>query len=140
MAGQPSTIHAVMFTDSPSTADEAAFIKRNDPSATDITTLVQQGFLVRTRGDAETQEALLNDATRRDLAFSTGAQFVSTDYPVPDLSLSDYSVVFADDMSFRCNPVNSSPGCTFVPEPSLALLQLTVLGTLLGVRTLRSRE
>ncbi len=113
----------VMFTDSPSSADEAAFIKRNDANASDITSLVQQGFLVRTRSDAETQQAQSNDTTLRELAFASGAQFVSTDYPNPDLDLSEYVVEFEDGALFRCNPINSREGCSFVPEPSLALLQ-----------------
>ncbi len=139
VTGHASLAGRVMFTDSPSASDEAAFIKRNDPAAVDIGTLVGQGFLVRTRADSETQEAIVNDTTRRDQAFASGAQFVSTDYPVADPLLSTYSVEFAGGTSFRCNPVNSPLDCTFVPEPSLALLQIAALATLARVGSRRRR-
>ncbi len=137
VTGHPSLDGRVMFTSSPGGSAEAAFFKRNDPASPDIPTLVADGFLVRTRADAETQEAIANDTTNRDLAFASGAQFVSTDYREPDLGLSTYSVSFPDDMSFRCNPLNAPPGCTFVPEPGLAALQLGVLFTLAALRRRR---
>jgi hypothetical protein len=116
---------AVMFTDSPIDADEAAFVKRNDPAASDIPDLVRAGFLVRTRADVETQEALYDDATRRDQAFASGAHYVSTDYRVPDPSLSDYSVAFEGDRSIRCNPLLTDAECSFTtPDRVTRVAQL----------------
>jgi hypothetical protein len=43
--------------------------------------LVQKGYLVRTRTDADTKEARNNDTARRDAMISSGAQILSTDYP-----------------------------------------------------------
>ena len=121
----------ILFTSSPTDADRAAFVKRNDPFATDIPELVELGFLVRTRADFDTLQSVENDPSQRDQAFESGAQFVSTDYRVPNLDYSDYSVGFEDDAAVRCNIVNAPEGCTLgLPEASLALLQTSCLLTL----------
>ena len=68
----------------PGNAD-AAFIKLNDPSHPPTSrTRVAAGYVVRTRADADTEEARANDTTTRDAALASGAQWVSTDYPVPN--------------------------------------------------------
>jgi hypothetical protein len=41
----------------------------------------------------------------RDRALASGAQFVSTDYPRPDLKLSPYHVGFDHGQTVRANPV-----------------------------------
>ena len=97
-----------MFTNSATDSGEAAFVKRNDPWASDIADLVAAGFLIRTRADADTLEAVENATDRRERAFASGAQYVSTDYPEPDLSLSDYSVAFENGDTIRCNPINTA--------------------------------
>ena len=58
----------------------------NDPVADGdrIRELVAMGYLVRTRTDADTVEARSGDTTRREAAFASGAQLVSTDYEVED--------------------------------------------------------
>jgi len=72
----------------------AAWMKRNDPigSFDEIGSLVQQGFLVRTRADSGTKEARANDTYRRDRAIESGAQLISTDYPEADQRFSSYCV------------------------------------------------
>jgi len=81
---------ASVATDNPA----AAFFKMNDPVGgfKKIQALVKRGFLVRTRADAGTKEARSGDTSRRDRALASGAQFVSTDYPVANKEFSDYSV------------------------------------------------
>ncbi|MCH2025799.1 MAG: phosphatidylinositol-specific phospholipase C1-like protein [Verrucomicrobiales bacterium] len=88
----------------------AAFFKLNDPirSHTRIKRLVKSGFMVRTRADSDTREARRNDTFRRDKALSSGAQFVSTDYPEPNKEFSDYSVSFEGKVKYRANPVNGN--------------------------------
>jgi hypothetical protein len=83
----------------------------NDPDPGQIADLVRDGYIVRTRADADTLEARANSTERRELALSSGAQYVSTDYAVPDLSFSDYQVTIPDGSPGRCNPVNAPPGC-----------------------------
>lgn len=45
-----------------------------------IKALVANGFLVRTRSDADTVEARMHDLTRLEAAIQSGAQIISTDY------------------------------------------------------------
>ncbi|HVU32695.1 MAG TPA: Ca2+-dependent phosphoinositide-specific phospholipase C, partial [Opitutaceae bacterium] len=70
---------------------------------------VRAGFIVRTRADAELREARARTTTRRDCALASGAQCVSTDFPVPDRRYSDYEVRLPGGASARLNPVNTAP-------------------------------
>jgi hypothetical protein len=36
---------------------------------------------------------------------------VSTDFAVPNLDFSDYSVAIPNGAPGRCNPINAPPGC-----------------------------
>ena len=46
----------------------------------------------------------------RDAAIASGAQFVSTDYPVPDPDFgTGYMVAIPDGMPARCNPISAPP-------------------------------
>jgi len=94
LAPNPGLQGRLLFVSVPRDHIAAAFMKRNDPqhSFDEIRSLVSAGFLVRTRADADTQEARTNDNTRRNLALASGAQLISTDYPQPDLKLSEYFV------------------------------------------------
>ena len=105
--GHPSLEGRVMFTDSPPGTPEAAFMKRNNPLSEPghIEELVAQGYLVRTRADADTQQARDNDPTRREAALASGAHYISTDYPVPDPAFSSYRVQIPGGGIARCNPV-----------------------------------
>ncbi len=98
----------VMFTDSDPGTPEAAFMKQNDPLAAPgkIEELVNMGYLVRTRADADTLQSRTNDTTRRDAALASGAHFISTDYPVPNLEFSEYQVSIPGGGIARCNPVS----------------------------------
>ncbi len=93
---------------------QAAWFKINDPvrDFDRIRRLVAAGYLVRTRADADTDQARTNDTTQRDRALSSGAQFVSTDYPRPDQRLSAYCVQFPDHVVARPNPVNGKKSGT----------------------------
>ncbi|MDC7227586.1 MAG: Ca2+-dependent phosphoinositide-specific phospholipase C [Spirochaetales bacterium] len=68
----------VSFFMDESDSDETGFVLRNDPNAEDIAELIQNGFIVRTRADA----GLDYSAEQRRKAISSGAQIVSTDYPL----------------------------------------------------------
>jgi hypothetical protein len=88
----------------------AAVFKINEPIADfdRIRSLVKKGFLVRTRADADTVEARKNDTTRREKAFASGAQFVSTDFPEARSDLSPYVVEFDGKKKVRFNPVTAA--------------------------------
>ena len=68
--------------------------------------MVKAGFLVRTRDDEPTEQARANDTKMRDQALASGAQFISTDYPEPNLKFSPYHAGFEGKHVGRVNPVN----------------------------------
>jgi hypothetical protein len=77
----------------------------------DIAGAVNQGFLVRTRADADTVEARVNDTTRRDRALASGAQYVSTDYMVPDTRFGPYQARMPAGVVVACNPLRAAAKC-----------------------------
>lgn len=101
----------LMFVSVDEKHPSAAFRKLNDPVSQfeEIQSAVRQGFIVRTRADAETREARKNDTRRRNAAFSSGAQYISTDYPIADERLSDYVVRLPEGVEFVTNPVSGQP-------------------------------
>jgi exonuclease III len=107
LEGHRSLRDRLLFVSVEESHPAAAFMKINDPvnDFERIHALVQKGFLVRTRADAGTKESRLNESNRREKAFTSGAHFVSTDYPEPDRRFSDYEVRFEDDVVARANPV-----------------------------------
>jgi hypothetical protein len=110
--GHPSLRGRIIFTNAIPGAPDAAFIEENDGSKAEIDALVNQGYLVRTRTDEGTEQARTNDTTRRDEALSTGAQMLSTDYPLSEPShWTKYSVGLPGGLVARCNPVNRPSGC-----------------------------
>ncbi len=92
--GHPALRGRMLFASVPRTNPAAAWMKRNDPvhGFDDIQSLVRDGFLVRTRADADTRQSRANDPSMRDKALASGAQFVSTDYPEPRPEFSPYCV------------------------------------------------
>ena len=110
--GHPSLKGRILFTNAIPGAPDAAFVEQNEGSLEEINALVTQGYLVRTRTDESTEQARTNDTTRRDLALSSGAQMLSTDYPLSEPSAwTKYSVGLPDGLVTRCNPVNKPAGC-----------------------------
>jgi hypothetical protein len=109
LAGHPSLRGRVLFTNAEPGEPDAAFIERNDGPAADITALVKKGYLIRTRTDADTKEARTNDTARRDQMFATGAQILSTDYPVnePARWPGNFVVTLPGKVAARANPVNA---------------------------------
>jgi hypothetical protein len=110
----PDVDDRLIFVDVPPTDPDAAVTVVNDPigDAARIRDLVTEGFVVRTRADADTVEARSGDTTRRDAAFASGAQYVSTDYVFPDDRFgTGYVVDLPGTDAARCNPVNAPKRC-----------------------------
>ena len=104
-----------MFTNAPEGHPAAAVMIINDPikDFKRIQRLVKAGYLVRSRADADTREARANDTRRRDQAFASGAQAISTDYYLPATHFgNDYQVAIAGGI--RCNPVLTHDTCRVV--------------------------
>jgi hypothetical protein len=109
LEGHPSLRGRVLFTNADPGQPDAAFIERNDGPVDDITALVRQGYLIRTRTDDSTREARNNDTARRDAVMASGAQMLSTDYPAnePARWPGHYVVTLPGKTAARCNPVNA---------------------------------
>ena len=91
-------------------SDEGMFINTQEPTR-EIRDLVRQGYIVRTRADADTLQARVGSTEKRDRAIRSGAQYISTDFPQPNEYFSDFMVLFADDTLIRCNPLNTTEEC-----------------------------
>lgn len=114
LEGHPSLRGRVIFTNAEPGEPDAAFIERNEGPATEITALVKKGYLVRARTDADTKQARANDTSLRDALMESGAQLLSTDYPVnePARWPGNFVVTLPDKVVARCNAVNAPSGCT----------------------------
>jgi hypothetical protein len=111
-AGHPLLQGRVLFTNSDSGQPDAAFIEENEGSPQLIDQLIRDGYIVRARADEGTVAARTNDTTRRDALLHTGAQMISTDYPLSEPSKwTGYSVGFTNGLPARCNIINAPPGC-----------------------------
>lgn len=114
MSESPVLEGRAMFVSSPPGEPAAAFIKMN--SAINTHDQIQErsaaGYVIRTRSDLPVQEAKSGDRTRLNAALSSGAQYISTDYPEPSPFGSGYIAVFPDtDGPGRCNPVSAPASC-----------------------------
>jgi hypothetical protein len=111
-AGHPLLQGRVLFTNSDPGKPDAAFVEENEGTPQLIDQLVRQGYIVRARADESTIAARTNDTTRRDALLRSGAQMISTDYPLSEPSKwTGYSVGFADGLPARCNIINALSTC-----------------------------
>jgi Phosphoinositide phospholipase C, Ca2+-dependent len=112
LAGHPALRGRLLFTNSEPGEPDAAFIERNDGPAAEIAALVRKGYLIRARTDSDTKQARTNDTTMRDAIIASGAQLLSTDYPVnePARWPGNYVVTLPGKAAARCNPI-SAPTC-----------------------------
>jgi hypothetical protein len=112
LQGHPSLERRAMFVTADEQSPAAAVIKMDDPDEARIQALVKQGFIVRTRSDADLIEARNNDTSRRDIALRSGAQIVSTDFEVAVPAIGgDYVVQIPGGTPARCDPVNAPKNC-----------------------------
>jgi hypothetical protein len=114
LAGHSSLRGRVLFTNATPGEPDAAFIERNEGPVSEINDLVRKGYLVRARTDADTRQARVNDTSTRDAMMASGAQLLSTDYPVGEPARWDghYVVALPGNAVARCNPINAAPACT----------------------------
>jgi len=113
LEGHPALRGRLIFTNAEPGQPDCAFTEENDGTQETIAALVRKGYLVRTRTDADTQQARTNDTTRREIALASGAQLLSTDYPASEPSQwTPYSVSLPGGAVARCNPVNAPPSCS----------------------------
>ena len=117
--GHPSLEGRLAFINTDPDAPEAGYFTMNDPVRDQalIAERVAQGFLVRTRADADTREARTGDTARLEAALASGAQYISTDYMSPSEAFgTGYAVALPDGAVARCNPVNGPAACEAAVE------------------------
>ncbi|GAA3098952.1 hypothetical protein JOF29_005823 [Kribbella aluminosa] len=112
--GRPSLEGRAVFTRGPEGAPDAAVTEVNDPrgaNQAEIQRLVQRGYLVRTRSDEPMATIRDKDYGRLGIALASGAQWVTTDFPVAGMAArydSDYVAKLPGHTPVRCNPVTAS--------------------------------
>lgn len=107
LVGHDSLKGRVIFTSADEGKPDGAVLKENDAGdGSRIKSLVDQGYFIRTRADADLVEATANDTRNRTITMASGAQVVSTDFPPgePDAD-NGYVVSFDTPLAVRCNPV-----------------------------------
>ncbi|MFA7692955.1 MAG: hypothetical protein GX117_02315 [Candidatus Hydrogenedentes bacterium] len=106
----PSLEGRLMFVNSTPDRSDAAFAVPDNPYSQRVKKYIAQGMIVRVRADAGLKEAGAGDTSRRDAAFASGAQIISTDFPRgkchPETG---YCVSFPDDQDYRVSPTRFTP-------------------------------
>jgi hypothetical protein len=103
----------IFFPNAEPGTPESAFTECND-SATNpdlVPGLIKQGYLVRTMTDPGAAGVKANATEKRDKSIASGAQILSTDYPIHEPAESGYQVE-VDHGTTRCNPVLKPASCT----------------------------
>ncbi|GAA1688831.1 phosphatidylinositol-specific phospholipase C1-like protein [Fodinicola feengrottensis] len=119
--GRPSLQGRVLFTDSAPGRADAAFLEQNDPTGPNtahIQDWVRRGYFVRTRADEPFDAASTGSTARLQAALASGAQVVSTDFPIAGLSArygSDYVAPLPGRVPARCDPVSAPRFCAYQP-------------------------
>ena len=109
----PGLTDARMFTLSDESSGEASIFSLTDPvgGGEEITRLVTEGYIVRSRADSGGEEADNNDTTRLEAALAVGAHSISTDYP-GQVGGIDYWVEIPNGTPSRCNPIAAPAWCS----------------------------
>ncbi len=126
-----------MFVTSSEGRDDAAVMKVDGPigGLARIQSLVALGYVIRTRAD-NLSDAKANNTTMRTAALASGAQIISTDYPVPEILDNGYFAAIPGGTPSGCNPITTAAiecvsedieNPTVVPEPgSFALASIAI--------------
>jgi len=110
--GHPSLSGRVMFASFEPGQPEAAYLIMNDPidEFNQIKKRVEQGYMVRTRADANLSANNTQRRERKEAAFNSGAHIISSDfYEKSPLALtSGYKVIFNQKKYIRNNPITTA--------------------------------
>jgi hypothetical protein len=111
--GHPNLEGRAVFTRGPEGEPDAAITEVNDPRGTntaEIQRLVKKGYLIRTRSDEPLATLRDGDYSRVGIALSSGAQYVTTDFPVAGMASrydSDFVAELPGHATVRSNPVTA---------------------------------
>lgn len=109
-ADDTTTAGRAMFAyDNGEPLPDVAFTVLDDPiaEAAPIADALARGQLVRARADSWPDP----DPPGAEAALASGAQWISTDFPVPTAG-TDYVFSLGTGLPYRCNPVTAPPECT----------------------------
>jgi hypothetical protein len=107
----PSLRGRVMFVRSDESREDAATLVMDNPRDPEIPRLVKAGYFIRTRADSGLRTKGAGPLARREAAFASGAQIVSTDYPHGEANdATGFVVEFAHTAPARVNPINGPEG------------------------------
>jgi hypothetical protein len=103
----------MMFVNTDVKSPAAAFVTIEDAtkSPAAIRDAVKAGFIVHTFADADTKEARTNNTVRRDKAFETGAQIISTDFLAADPRVGSYQVRLPKSHVAQCDGLLAPGRC-----------------------------
>jgi hypothetical protein len=107
VAGHPALKGRKMFTipDEGTPESGVRILNNAKEDQQKIKQLIEKGYIVRTRADANTIEARTNDYSSFEAAKKSGAQIISTDYYQEDTKIgTGYKVQFEGGIFFRKNP------------------------------------
>jgi calcium-dependent phosphoinositide phospholipase C len=117
LAGKPNLEGRAVFTRGPEGQPDAAITQVNDPrgaNQAEIQRLVSKGYLIRTRSDEPLATIRDNETSRVGIALASGAQVVTTDFPVVGMAArydSDFVAKLPGHTAVRCNPVSAPQWC-----------------------------
>lgn len=103
----------VMFVATDTGSPAAAFVTIEDPTKAPaaISAAVKSGFMVHTFADADTKEARAGDTRRRDKAFASGAQVISSDFIAADPRIGKYQVRVPGGRVAQCDAQRMPQRC-----------------------------
>ncbi len=113
---KPNLEGRAVFTRGPEGEADAAITMVNDPrnaNQAEIQRLVKKGYLVRTRSDEPLSTIRANEFSRVGVALASGAQYVTTDFPVSGMASrydSDFVADLPGPLAVRFNPVSAPKG------------------------------
>jgi hypothetical protein len=112
--GHPNLAGRVLFPNSTPGNSDAAVVHLEEPEADleEINRLAALGYLIRTRADANTREAVANEITRREAAFASGSHYIASDFPEPsETAHPEYFVQIPGGTPAGCNPITAPDWC-----------------------------
>lgn len=111
LRGHASLAGRVAFTSEGFDRADAALFIINDPIDPRIEQKVKQGYIVRTRADADLDIGATAEPGHRDAALRSGAQIVHSDFPAGEAAKDGYTAALPGPLQARCNPVTAPKDC-----------------------------
>lgn len=113
--GHPQSQGRAAFVFGPADATDTAAVQhdgvKTPEDAGEVQALVKQGFMVRSFADPPSASRVPGETTYTQRALGSGAQMLSTDFPVSKPRLPGFVFDLPGGTPSRCNPVNAPQDC-----------------------------